>query len=57
MWKMGYFTYCGDLANLKRRKGKKVIMIKAEVNETEAKTTSTKAQGNKEVVLRENNQD
>lgn len=37
LWKMGYFTYCGDLANLKRRKGKKAIVIKAEVNETEAK--------------------
>lgn len=32
-------------------------MIKAEVNETETQTNSTKAQGNKEVVLRENNQD
>lgn len=57
LWKMGYFTYCGDLANLKRRKGKKAIMIKAEVNETEAKTKSTKALGNKEVVLCENDQD
>lgn len=57
LWEMGSFTCCGDLANRKRRKGKKATMIKAEANETEAKTKSTKAQGNKEVVLCENDQD
>lgn len=39
LWEVVTSLGCGDLANLKRRKGEKIVMIKAEVDETEAKRT------------------